>query len=161
MAAGRQCFRAQPRHLCAVLVLSLLVRPSSAGVSCSNFEPFVKWVKTWESTCKPQDANATNFSWFASCSWVQCDCLWVGLSAPVPNDELAPCLSQANLLGSLEQDQKWFLTAMMRTCKGRTDELSLPCGQCDKFRDYRQGARTADVAGVSCATSQFERRSTG
>ena len=33
------------------------------------------------------------------------------------------------------KDVKWFVTSLLRTCRVYTDQLSQPCGQCDKYKD--------------------------
>lgn len=63
----------------------------------------VDWVGQWKATCQPASAN---FSWFATCSWIDCECLWVGLAAPVATDELAPCFEEALLKDLLDQDSR-------------------------------------------------------
>ena len=34
------------------------------------------------------------------------------------------------------KDVKWFVTSLLRTCRPHTDELSKPCGKCDKYREF-------------------------
>eukprot|EP00438_Fugacium_kawagutii_P009386 Skav231292 [mRNA] locus=scaffold161:216711:218882:+ [translate_table: standard] len=42
---------------------------------------------------------------------------------------------EALLQSLLDQDVKWFMTALLRTCRAHTNELSQPCGKCDKYKD--------------------------
>lgn len=125
----------------------------AADSHCSNFGPYLQWVSTWSHVCKPELSEGDSFSWFSSCDWVNCNCLWGALEAPVPNDELATCFRQALAVGSMAQDSKLFITALMRTCRGRTDFLSQPCGRCDRYREYR-GNCTAILAGAKIRSSQ-------
>mmetsp|Transcript_28718 Transcript_28718/g.60972 ORF Transcript_28718/g.60972 Transcript_28718/m.60972 type:complete len:187 (+) Transcript_28718:197-757(+) len=136
-----------------VLAVATALLPSPVvGVSssCSNLDPYARWAETWASSCRPTTATAS-FNWFASCSWVTCPCLWGALDAPVPTDELAVCFKQALDADKLSQDVKWFVTAMMRTCKGHTDQLSAPCGLCDK---YKQQRTTCPASGGTATSSR-------
>jgi len=85
---------------------------------------------------------------------VSCECLWEALLAPVPTDELAPCFHQVRAANLLTKDAQWFLTALMRTCRGHTDQLSVPCGLCDKYREHRDCSQEAALeANMSANTS--------
>ena len=68
----------------------------------------VDWVGQWKTACQPA-GSTSNFSWFSSCSWIDCECLWGALSAPVATDELAPCFEEA-LLKSLLDQEAWLQT---------------------------------------------------
>mmetsp|Transcript_85694 Transcript_85694/g.136014 ORF Transcript_85694/g.136014 Transcript_85694/m.136014 type:complete len:135 (+) Transcript_85694:49-453(+) len=119
-------------HVAVILLRLTFV--SGQTVSCSNLQPYVDWVGQWKTACQPA-GSTSNFSWFSSCSWIDCECLWGALSAPVATDELAPCFEEALLKSLLDQDVKWFMTSLLRTCRSYTNELSQPCGKCDKYRD--------------------------
>mmetsp|Transcript_17480 Transcript_17480/g.52553 ORF Transcript_17480/g.52553 Transcript_17480/m.52553 type:complete len:232 (+) Transcript_17480:114-809(+) len=118
------------------VLLSVSLRGALAS-HCSNLDPYVTWIETWMTSCRPAGASGSPSPWFASCSWVSCECLWGSLEAPVPADELAPCFQQAASLDRLSQESKWFMTALMRSCKGTREPLSAPCGQCDRYRSHR------------------------
>lgn len=76
--------------------------------SPANFAAQVEWVGQWKTACQPA-GSTSNFSWFSSCSWIDCECLWGALSAPVATDELAPCFEEA-LLKSLLDQEAWLQT---------------------------------------------------
>mmetsp|Transcript_10853 Transcript_10853/g.20204 ORF Transcript_10853/g.20204 Transcript_10853/m.20204 type:complete len:172 (+) Transcript_10853:80-595(+) len=114
-----------------------------AGEPCSNYDSYVQWIESWTVNCKPAHLDffeAAAYDWFESCDWVQCQCLWGALDAPVANDELARCFKQAVAIGGLTEDAQRFVTALMRTCRSHTDELSKPCGLCDKYKEHRKPA---------------------
>eukprot|EP00434_Breviolum_minutum_P006551 symbB.v1.2.005781.t4/scaffold289.1/size287290/26 len=119
-----------------VLAFFLLRLTCVNGATCSSLQAYVDWVGQWKTTCQPANpVPSANFSWFSSCSWIDCECLWGALAAPVATDELAPCFEEALLKSLLDQDVKWFVTSLLRTCRVYTDQLSQPCGQCDKYKD--------------------------
>ncbi|CAE7863085.1 unnamed protein product [Symbiodinium necroappetens] len=120
--------------------LAALILCASRGHArtCSSLQQYVDWALVWTSNCRPSGVVDTNFSWFDTCTWIDCDCLWGALSAPVATDELAPCLEESVAKELLGQETKWFLTSLFRTCRTQTDELSKPCGKCDKYRDFNQ-----------------------
>eukprot|EP00933_Yihiella_yeosuensis_P066178 TRINITY_DN702_c0_g2_i1.p1 TRINITY_DN702_c0_g2~~TRINITY_DN702_c0_g2_i1.p1 ORF type:complete len:169 (+),score=17.60 TRINITY_DN702_c0_g2_i1:42-509(+) len=134
------------------LAVVLLSSTAAVGKPCSNMELYVEWISQWAVDCRPKTADSS-FSWFSSCDWVGCQCLWGGLSAPVATDEIAPCFTQALEANMLKQDVKWFSTALMRTCKSYSQELSKPCGRCDKFRNFRVGKDKCSDTGLANSTS--------
>ncbi|CAJ1383537.1 unnamed protein product [Effrenium voratum] len=124
--------RSRALWLVALLLMQTCCLVSGQARFCPNLQPYVQWLGRWKAACQPQN----NVSWFASCSWITCECLWEALAAPVAQDELAPCFQEALVQSLLEQDVKWFVTSLLRTCRPHTDELSKPCGKCDKYREF-------------------------
>ncbi|CAE7523692.1 PIP5K2 [Symbiodinium natans] len=126
----------KPGQADATVITLVLCAGHGQARTCSSLQQYVEWALQWTSSCRP--TGSTNFSWFSSCSWIECDCLWGALSVPVATDELAPCLEESVVKQLLDQETKWFLTSLFRTCRSQTDELSKPCGKCDKYRDFHQ-----------------------
>eukprot|EP00747_Dinoflagellata_sp_TGD_P166284 gnl/TRDRNA2_/TRDRNA2_188847_c0_seq1.p1 gnl/TRDRNA2_/TRDRNA2_188847_c0~~gnl/TRDRNA2_/TRDRNA2_188847_c0_seq1.p1 ORF type:complete len:274 (+),score=42.48 gnl/TRDRNA2_/TRDRNA2_188847_c0_seq1:44-823(+) len=139
-----------------MLLLYFVAQPprvAAVAEHCSDLEGYVGFVKGWSSSCKPPGTNSSS-SWFASCSWVTCECLWGALLAPVANDELTPCFQQGLALERLRKDEQWFIAALMRTCRAHTDLLSKPCGRCDRYREHRgcTEEETTSTTGLTTAT---------
>ena len=89
--------------------------------SPASFAAQVEWVGQWKTACQP--GSTSNFSWFSSCSWIDCECLWGALSAPVATDELAPCFEEA-LLKSLLDQEAWLCLATNLSPKLMTSATS-------------------------------------
>mmetsp|Transcript_16566 Transcript_16566/g.31288 ORF Transcript_16566/g.31288 Transcript_16566/m.31288 type:complete len:129 (-) Transcript_16566:168-554(-) len=125
--------------MCLKVVLIAFICPPLVSLAsarpCSSLQRYVDWVTQWTSDCRP---SQDNYSWFDSCGWIECNCLWGALTAPVATDELAPCFEEAIVKDLLDHEPKWFLTSLLRTCRSQTDELSKPCGKCDRYRDFHQ-----------------------
>merc|ERR1719219_3207614 len=126
------CIIAATLSCCSAESLELV---PGTGARCSNIDLYVGWAEQWANTCR--QGLAANTSWFQSCSWVNCECLWQLPLAPVPVDEVNACFTQAREEQRLSTDVKWFVTALLRTCRSHTNELSRPCGLCDRYRGHR------------------------
>merc|ERR1719329_1500774 len=57
--------------------------------------------------------------------------------APVPLDQFHPCFERGLALNRIPHDSQLFALALMRDCRERTDNLSSPCGECDRYVDSR------------------------
>eukprot|EP00403_Amphidinium_massartii_P005224 CAMPEP_0178381064 /NCGR_PEP_ID=MMETSP0689_2-20121128/5789_1 /TAXON_ID=160604 /ORGANISM="Amphidinium massartii, Strain CS-259" /LENGTH=143 /DNA_ID=CAMNT_0020001233 /DNA_START=9 /DNA_END=440 /DNA_ORIENTATION=+ len=104
---------------------------------CSNFNAYLNWVEDWREQCRLSTDGNVTATYDASCSWVTCECLWGVLDAPVPTDELAPCFEQALQPIRVSDQAQQFVRALMHTCRGHTEALAQPCGQCDRYRQVR------------------------
>ena len=92
------CFNLLQCHVCSA-------RPYQGRNHWIISQSQVDWVGQWKTTCQPANpVPSANFSWFSSCSWIDCECLWGALAAPVATDELAPCFEEALLKSLLDQD---------------------------------------------------------
>jgi len=125
--------------------LSLLTLVVASNVQCSDLERFVRWFDEFMNGC----ATGPDMNWFETCSWVKCPCLQKALLAPVPNEEVQPCYEQGMGLMPpvITPVHQQFTLALMQTCQARTDELSAPCGVCDRYRDERVECREDNEMG--------------
>mmetsp|Transcript_57719 Transcript_57719/g.160883 ORF Transcript_57719/g.160883 Transcript_57719/m.160883 type:complete len:146 (+) Transcript_57719:69-506(+) len=119
---------------------------------CSELDEYAKWAVSWTETCRAgparwrDDPNATGPMdiWFRSCDWITCECLWGLAETPVPTDEIAPCFREALSRSLLAEEPKLMMTALLRTCRSRTNEYAHPCGKCDRYAELR-GCNSATV----------------
>lgn len=110
-------------------------RPST-GASCSDLERYVQWLEEFAKVCRPEEGG--DLVIFENCDWVNCECLWGSLSAPVPDNEVVPCFEQGMKVERISTYAQQFSYALMQTCRARTLELSKPCGECDQYRKARE-----------------------
>eukprot|EP00928_Gymnodinium_smaydae_P066564 TRINITY_DN49558_c0_g1_i1.p2 TRINITY_DN49558_c0_g1~~TRINITY_DN49558_c0_g1_i1.p2 ORF type:complete len:224 (-),score=20.35 TRINITY_DN49558_c0_g1_i1:147-818(-) len=122
----------------AVAVTACRFHAVAASVTCSSPSEYVDWVASWAQTCRPASPGKSPTFWFDSCDWVSCKCIHGLALAPVPAKELAPCFQEVVALDTIDAQAKLMITALMRTCRSRTDEFARPCGRCDNYRQYRE-----------------------
>lgn len=120
-----------------------------SGPPCSDIHGYRAWLLAWAESCQLPGKASVPSDFFASCSWITCNCAWGVAGSPVAAREHRQCFVQNLMLNKLSLQMQWFVAAIGKICKAHIDALVRPCGQCDRHCSHRECGGLEDISGAS------------